>query len=164
MSGTSWSSWMKDLVPKKRLGVYFSGRSRILQMTALGLGQVEDFPFVDPPDRRAVRDGVVERHPLHGHVQFLVLDDEAVGPLDVGQLLVLLALPLPDLDRERPAEQDRALVALAREMKLKRLDVVATCIELVLSCLQQLIKACQHRVLFEFGELYDPFAARNRTD
>lgn len=37
MSGTSWSSWMKDLVPKKRLGVYFSGRSRILQMTALPL-------------------------------------------------------------------------------------------------------------------------------
>ncbi|MCW2760975.1 MAG: hrpB 1 [Marmoricola sp.] len=32
--------------------------SVILQMTSLGLGQVEQFPFVDPPDGRAVRAGV----------------------------------------------------------------------------------------------------------
>ena len=32
--------------------------SVILQMTSLGLGQVERFGFVDPPDRRAVRAGV----------------------------------------------------------------------------------------------------------
>ena len=30
----------------------------ILQMAALGLGDVEDFPFLDPPDRRQVRDGI----------------------------------------------------------------------------------------------------------
>jgi ATP-dependent helicase HrpA len=30
----------------------------ILQMAALGLGAIEDFPFLDPPDRRQVRDGV----------------------------------------------------------------------------------------------------------
>ena len=27
-------------------------------MAALDLGAVEDFPFVDPPDRRAVADGL----------------------------------------------------------------------------------------------------------
>jgi len=32
--------------------------SVILQMTALGLGDVAAFPFVDPPDPRAVRDGI----------------------------------------------------------------------------------------------------------
>lgn len=32
--------------------------SVILQMTALGLGDVDTFPFLDPPDSRAVRDGV----------------------------------------------------------------------------------------------------------
>ncbi|WP_298801176.1 ATP-dependent RNA helicase HrpA [uncultured Pseudokineococcus sp.] len=32
--------------------------SVILQMAALGLGRVEDFPFVDPPDRRQVADGL----------------------------------------------------------------------------------------------------------
>ena len=32
--------------------------SVILQMAAAGLGQIEDFPFLDPPDRRQVRDGL----------------------------------------------------------------------------------------------------------
>jgi len=32
--------------------------SVILQMTALGLGDVAAFPFVDPPDQRAVKDGM----------------------------------------------------------------------------------------------------------
>lgn len=43
VSGTSWSSWMKDLVPKKTLGVYFSARSRIIQMTALPLSLLAAF-------------------------------------------------------------------------------------------------------------------------
>ena len=33
--------------------------SVILQMAALGLGDVANFPFVDPPDMRAVRDGIL---------------------------------------------------------------------------------------------------------
>ncbi|MET0768411.1 MAG: ATP-dependent RNA helicase HrpA [Solirubrobacteraceae bacterium] len=33
--------------------------SVILAMAAAGLGDVEDFPFLDPPDRRQVRDGVL---------------------------------------------------------------------------------------------------------
>ncbi|WP_092537382.1 ATP-dependent RNA helicase HrpA [Actinomyces ruminicola] len=32
--------------------------SVILQMAALGLGEVQDFPFLDAPDSRAVRDGI----------------------------------------------------------------------------------------------------------
>ncbi|MFE7981825.1 ATP-dependent RNA helicase HrpA [Streptomyces cellulosae] len=32
--------------------------SVILQMTAAGLGEIEKFPFIDPPDHRNVRDGV----------------------------------------------------------------------------------------------------------
>ncbi len=32
--------------------------SVVLQMASLGLGAAEDFPFVDPPDRRAIRNGV----------------------------------------------------------------------------------------------------------
>jgi ATP-dependent helicase HrpA len=30
----------------------------VLQMAAIGLGEIEDFPFVDPPDRRNVKDGI----------------------------------------------------------------------------------------------------------
>ena len=33
--------------------------SVILQMTALGLGDVAAFPFIDPPDARSIRDGVL---------------------------------------------------------------------------------------------------------
>jgi ATP-dependent helicase HrpA len=33
--------------------------SVILQMAAAGLGDIEDFPFLDPPDRRQIRDGVL---------------------------------------------------------------------------------------------------------
>jgi ATP-dependent helicase HrpA len=38
--------------------------SVILQMESLGLGEVEDFPFLDPPDRRQVRDGIALLHEL----------------------------------------------------------------------------------------------------
>src|SRR4051794_4915929 len=36
----------------------------ILQMASIGLGAVEDFPFIDPPDRRQVRDGLNLLHEL----------------------------------------------------------------------------------------------------
>ncbi len=39
--------------------------SVILQMTAIGLGDVTAFPFVEPPDIRAVRDGVALLEELH---------------------------------------------------------------------------------------------------
>jgi ATP-dependent helicase HrpA len=38
--------------------------SVILQMESLGLGEVEEFPFLDPPDRRQVRDGIALLHEL----------------------------------------------------------------------------------------------------
>ncbi|BBW99434.1 ATP-dependent RNA helicase HrpA [Mycolicibacterium moriokaense] len=33
--------------------------SVILQMAALGLGDIETFPFLDPPERRSIRDGIL---------------------------------------------------------------------------------------------------------
>jgi len=38
--------------------------SVILQMESLGLGEIEDFPFLDPPDRRQIRDGIALLHEL----------------------------------------------------------------------------------------------------
>jgi ATP-dependent helicase HrpA len=49
--------------------------SVILQMAALGLGEIEAFPFLEPPDRRQVRDGVALLHELQA------LDPSAVEPL-----------------------------------------------------------------------------------
>ncbi len=49
--------------------------SVILQMAALGLGEIEAFPFLEPPDRRQVRDGVALLHELRA------LDPSAAEPL-----------------------------------------------------------------------------------
>jgi ATP-dependent helicase HrpA len=55
----------------------------ILQMAAIGLGDIEDFPFMDPPDRRQVRDGI----------RLL----EELGALDAGGKLTKLGRRLADL-------------------------------------------------------------------
>ena len=49
--------------------------SVILQMAALGLGEIEAFPFLEPPDRRQIRDGVALLHELRA------LDPSAAEPL-----------------------------------------------------------------------------------
>jgi ATP-dependent helicase HrpA len=49
--------------------------SVILWMAALGLGEIEAFPFLEPPDRRQVRDGVALLHELRA------LDPSAKDPL-----------------------------------------------------------------------------------
>ena len=47
VAGASWTSWMKDLVPEKKLGTYFSHRTRITQMLnvflSLALALVLDY-------------------------------------------------------------------------------------------------------------------------
>lgn len=46
----------------------------ILQMISLGLGQVEDFPFIDPPAARVVRDGIAQ-----------LVEIGALRPLEAGE-------------------------------------------------------------------------------
>ena len=41
--------------------------SVILQMTAIGLGDVGSFPFVEPPDHAAIRDGYLLLEELGAH-------------------------------------------------------------------------------------------------
>jgi ATP-dependent helicase HrpA len=101
--------------------------SVLLQMAALELGDVEKFPFLDPPDRRTVRDGVQLLQELgafdqHGEItglgrrlarlpvdprlgrMILAAEDEAC----VREVLVVAAaLSIPD-PRERPAEREEA--------------------------------------------------------
>ncbi|HEX7025655.1 MAG TPA: MFS transporter [Gammaproteobacteria bacterium] len=43
LSGTSWSSWLKDLVPEEILGSYFSHRSRIIQIVSVSLSLIVAF-------------------------------------------------------------------------------------------------------------------------
>jgi ATP-dependent helicase HrpA len=99
----------------------------LLQMAALGLGEVEQFPFLDPPDRRSIRDGVQLLQELGAFDQHGVITDLgrrlARLPVDprlgrmilaaeaeacVHEVLVLAAaLTIPD-PRERPSEREEA--------------------------------------------------------
>ena len=99
--------------------------SVILSMTALGLGEIEGFPFVDPPDSRQIRDGVellrelgalkpgrtleltvigqrLARLPIDPRLGRMILEAEKHGV--VGDVLVIASgLSIQD-PRERPAE------------------------------------------------------------
>ncbi|HEX3336357.1 MAG TPA: ATP-dependent RNA helicase HrpA [Jatrophihabitans sp.] len=99
----------------------------ILQMAALQLGGVEDFPFLDPPDRRSVRDGVVLLQELGAFDRTGAITDGgrrlAQLPLDprIGRmilqaqqencvrevLVIAAALSIPD-PRERPSDREEA--------------------------------------------------------
>ncbi|KQX66002.1 ATP-dependent RNA helicase HrpA [Angustibacter sp. Root456] len=100
--------------------------SVILQMTAIGLGDIAAFPFVEPPDRRSVRDGVQLLHelgaidaegddrrltrvgrqlaqlPLDPRLARMVLQGDREGCLRE-VLVVAAALSIQD-PRERPAD------------------------------------------------------------
>jgi ATP-dependent helicase HrpA len=81
--------------------------SVILQMAALELGEIEAFPFLDPPDRRQVRDGVALLHELRA------LDPAAAEPLTpLGRQLARLPID-PRLGR-MVLEADR--LGCAREV------------------------------------------------
>lgn len=99
----------------------------ILQMAALNLGDIEGFPFLDPPDRRAIRDGVqllqelgafdadvritdigrrLAQLPVDPRLGRMILQADAEGC--VREILVLAAaLSIPD-PRERPADREDA--------------------------------------------------------
>jgi len=102
--------------------------SVILQMAALRLGDVERFPFIDPPDPRAIRDGyetlhelgaVNEKHeltplgrdlarlPIDPRIGRMILAAKREGCLE-DVLVIASALSVQD-PRERPMEKaDRA--------------------------------------------------------
>ncbi|MEJ1200789.1 MULTISPECIES: ATP-dependent RNA helicase HrpA [unclassified Streptomyces] len=75
--------------------------SVILQMTAAGLGDIEKFPFIDPPDHRNIRDGV----------QLL----QELGALDPGQKDV----------RKRLTDTGRKLAQLPVDPRLARMVLEA---------------------------------------
>ncbi len=100
--------------------------SVILQMAALGLGDLERFPFVEPPDRRTVRDGRqllqelgafdadgmltkvgrrLARLPVDPRIGRMILEaDREVCVREV--LVIAAALSIPD-PRERPADAEQ---------------------------------------------------------
>ena len=117
--------------------------SVLLQMAALDLGDVEDFPFVDPPDRRAVADGLAlleELHaledgkltptgrslaalPLDPRMARMVVEANERGVLD--EVLVIAAgLTIQD-PRERPTEHQQAADQLHARFSDENSDFLA---------------------------------------
>ena len=115
----------------------------LLRMAALGLGAIEDFPFLDPPDRRAVRDGVallqelgaldgdrltelgrrLSRLPLDPRLGRMVLAAEDLGcVLDV--IVVTAGLTIQD-PRERPVDAQEQADASHRRFADERSDIIS---------------------------------------
>ncbi|MBB3601214.1 ATP-dependent helicase HrpA [Mycolicibacterium sp. BK556] len=98
----------------------------ILQMAALQLGDIESFPFLDPPEQRSIRDGVqllqelgafdsgaitdigrrLAQLPVDPRLARMIVQADTEGC--VREVLVLAAaLSIPD-PRERPADREEA--------------------------------------------------------
>ncbi len=120
--------------------------SVILQMTAIGLGDIAAFPFVDAPDRRNVRDGVtlleelgalrvgrgggltslgrrLVRLPVDPRLARMVLEADRLGCV-AEVLVVAAALSIQD-PRERPIEHQQAADESHRRFVDERSDFMA---------------------------------------
>ena len=119
--------------------------SVILQMKAIGLGDIASFPFVEPPDHRAIKDGLVlleelgaispddarltklgrrlARIPVDPRLGRMVLESERNGCLD--EVLVIVAgLTIQD-PRERPLGAEAAAAELHRRFDDPDSDLIA---------------------------------------
>jgi ATP-dependent helicase HrpA len=97
--------------------------SVILQMAAIGLGRVEDFPFLDPPDKRQIRDGIrlleelgalssdkltklgrrLAELPVDPRMGRMILEGDRLGCADE-VIVIAAALSIQDV-RERPSDR-----------------------------------------------------------
>ena len=116
----------------------------ILRMSALGLGEVEDFPFIEPPGSRAIADGYQllqelnaiddnrQLTPLGHELAKLPLDPKVARLLLAGRqyhclneiLIIASALALQD-PRDRPADKREAADAAHQRFNDERSDFLA---------------------------------------
>jgi ATP-dependent helicase HrpA len=118
--------------------------SVLLQMASLDLGDIADFPFIDPPDRRAVADGLallqelgaldgdgkltetgraLAALPLDPRIARMVVEADRRGVLE--EVLVIAAgLTVQDV-RERPAEHQQAADELHKRFADENSDFLA---------------------------------------
>ncbi|OIR05818.1 ATP-dependent RNA helicase HrpB [mine drainage metagenome] len=116
----------------------------ILRMSALGLGEVEEFPFIEPPGSRAIADGYQllqelnaiddkrQLTPLGHELAKLPLDPKVARLLLAGRqyhclneiLVIASALALQD-PRDRPSERREAADAAHQRFNDERSDFLA---------------------------------------
>ena len=120
--------------------------SVILQMAAIGLGQIEDFPFLEPPDRRSIADGrtlleelgAIEQKdglrltntgrrlaelPLDPRIGRMVLEAERLDCLrEVTVIAAALSIQDP---RERPSERSQEAAEMHRRFEVPDSDFMS---------------------------------------
>ena len=118
--------------------------SVILQMKAFGLGNVEDFPFLDPPDYRMVRDGyqtlhelaaidednqitetgrLLARLPIDPKIARMVLAARSEGVMEE-VLIIAAALSVQD-PRDRPLDQQDSADAAHEKFRDPKSDFLS---------------------------------------
>jgi ATP-dependent helicase HrpA len=116
----------------------------ILQMQALGLGEISEFPFIDPPDPRFVSDGYrllrelgalddantltgvgrrLARMPVDPRIGRMILAASEEGTL-TEMLIIAAALSIPD-PRQRPMDAREAAARAHARFRDERSDFVA---------------------------------------
>lgn len=120
--------------------------SVILQMKALRLGRIEDFPFLDPPDYRQIRDGyqilhelsaideqneltevgrLLARLPVDPRLARMLLEANTPARSCLTEMLIIVsALSVQD-PRERPMDQQAAADTAHREFRDEGSDFLA---------------------------------------
>ena len=117
--------------------------SVVLQMQALGLGEVMRFPFLEPPDERQVNDGIrlleelgaihgrkltdvgrrLARLPVDPRIGRMLLAAAELGAL--AEMLVIASLLSIQDPRERPAEKQQAADQSHRRFACETSDFIA---------------------------------------
>ena len=122
--------------------------SVILQMTAIGLGDIAAFPFVDPPDSRAIKDGIdlleelgaleeasdeirlltpigrrLAQLPVDPRLGRMVLEADELGCVEE-VMVIAAALSIQD-PRERPAGKEQEAAELHRRFADDSSDFVS---------------------------------------
>ncbi|MBJ8345035.1 ATP-dependent RNA helicase HrpA [Antrihabitans sp. YC2-6] len=118
----------------------------ILQMTALGLGEIEKFPFLEPPDPRSIRDGIalleelgaitttggLELTPVGRELAQLPVDPRMARMLAEAHrsgclremLVIVSALAIQDV-RERPSDHQQAADTSHARFNVENSDFLA---------------------------------------
>ncbi|KAA0023355.1 ATP-dependent RNA helicase HrpA [Antrihabitans cavernicola] len=119
----------------------------VLQMTSLGLGEIENFPFLEPPDKRSIRDGIAlleelgaistgtthpELTPTGRELAQLPLDPRMARMLAEANragclreaLIIVAALSIQDV-RERPADHQQAADAKHARFAVENSDFLS---------------------------------------
>jgi len=103
IAGPSWNSWMKDLVPEKRLGTFFAKRTSLMQITNVVLSLIMAF----------VIDYIKDHYPANGALRTYAWMFVAGGIIGLTGVLFLSRTP----EHSSVLERENIFTMLKRPLK-----------------------------------------------